>query len=129
MSTDRSGRLSEATAVALEQLGVAAAIESLADEVEVPDLEIRTKIHLAFEEGRAAERLHGDLEKSIYRIVEEGVLNAVLEADASCVLVEVIEDDHREEIEIEVNSLPGHRVRVCAALPSNRTQRSMLNID
>ena len=121
MSTDRSGRLDEATSVALEQFGVAAAIESLADEVEVPDREIRTKIYLAFEEGRAAERLPRDLEKSIYRIVEEGVLNAVREADASCVLVEVIEDDRREEISIEVSSLPGQRVRVSAALPSNRS--------
>jgi signal transduction histidine kinase len=129
VSIGRSGRLSEATAVVLEQLGVAAAIESLADGVEVPDLEIRTKIFLAFEEGRAAERLPGDLEKSIYRIVEEGVLNAVREADASCVLVELVEDDHREEIKIEVSALPGERVRVSAVLPSGRGGRSMLSID
>ena len=119
MSIGRSGRLGEATTVALEQHGVAAAIESLADGVEVPDLEIRTKIYLAFEEGRAAERLRRDLEESIYRIVEEGVLNAAREADASCVLVEVVEDDHREEIRIEVSSLPDRRVRVSAALPLN----------
>lgn len=120
MSTDRSGGPGEAAAVALEHLGVAAAIESLADGVEVPDREIRTKIYLAFEEGRAAERLRRDLEESVYRIVEEGVLNAIREADASCVLVEVIEDDHREEITIDVSSLPGRRVRLSAALPSNR---------
>lgn len=129
MSIGRSGRLSEATAVTLERLGVAAAIESLADEVEVPDREIRTKLYLAFEEGRAVERLHRELEESIYRIVEEGVRNAVQEVDASCVLVEVIEDVYREEVNIKVSSLPGHRVRVSAVLPSSRPKRSMLNID
>jgi nitrate/nitrite-specific signal transduction histidine kinase len=113
----------------LDQFGVAAAIESLADRIEVPDLEIRTRIDLAFEEGRATERLHGDLEATIYRIVEEALRNAAGQTEASRVLLEVVEDDHLEEIRIEVRSSPGHGARVSAVLPSDRGGRSMLNID
>lgn len=120
VSFDWSGRLSEVAGAVLEQLGVAAAIESLADRFEVPDLEIRTKIYLAFEEGQNAQRLEKDLEASIYRIVEEGLRHAVGDKDASCILVEVVEDDQRGMIRIEVRSSPGQGTRVSATLPSGR---------
>jgi len=123
-------RLGEAPEpVVLDRFGVAAAIESLADRVEVPGLEIRTKIDLAFEEGRAAERLPGELETAVYRIVQEALRNAVGHAGASRVLVEVIEDEHRGKVRIEVRSSPGQGTRVSATLPSGRGGRSMLNID
>lgn len=112
--------------VVLDQFGVAAAIEALADRIEVPDLEIRTRIDLAFEGGRAAERLHCELETTIYRIVQEALRSAARHAGASRVLVEVAEDDERGRVRVEVRSSPGQGTRVTAVMPSGR---SMLNID
>jgi nitrate/nitrite-specific signal transduction histidine kinase len=123
-------KLGEAPApIVLEQFGVAVAIESLADRVEVPSLEIRTKIDLAFEEGRAAKRLPGELETAIFRIVQEALRSAAADPGATRVLVEVAEDDHRGKIRIEVRSSPEQGTTLSAVLPSCRRGRSMLNID
>ncbi|HEX5990127.1 MAG TPA: sensor histidine kinase [Solirubrobacterales bacterium] len=96
------GLIADLRPVVLDQLGLAAAIESLADRLEVPELEIRTSIDLAFEEGRAEDRLHGELETAIYRIVQEALSNALEHAGASRVLVEVAEDDVLEEVRLLV---------------------------
>ncbi|HET9677324.1 MAG TPA: GAF domain-containing protein [Solirubrobacterales bacterium] len=88
--------------VALDQLGVAAAIETLADSIEAPELEIQTRINLSFEEGRAEDRLDGELETAVYRIVQEALTNTRKHARASSVVVEVVEDDGRCELKISV---------------------------
>lgn len=88
--------------VVLDRLGVAAAIEALADRLEVPELEIRTGIDLSFEEGRAAGRLDEELETTIYRIVQEALANVVKHAAATRALVELTEDDALDEVRLEV---------------------------
>ncbi|MGN6558735.1 MAG: sensor histidine kinase, partial [Solirubrobacterales bacterium] len=88
--------------VVLDQLGVRAALESLAERIETPALEVRMLIDLSFEEGRAEVRLDGEVETAIYRIVQEALTNTRKHAEASIALVEIKEDDQRGELRITI---------------------------
>lgn len=88
--------------VALDRLGIGAAIEALADRVEKPKLEVRTAVELAAGKGRLQARLDGEREVAIYRVVEAAVDNCVKHAEASRILVEVIEKEERGEVAITV---------------------------
>ena len=114
--------------VVLDHVGLGAAIELLADLVESPQLEIRTRLDFSFEEGRAGARLDGEVETVVYRIVQEALTSIVKCPEANEVLIEVIEDDAREEVRIEVRSFGREGTRMTATLPVRRG-RSMLNID
>jgi len=87
---------------ALDQLGIAAAIESLADRTESPGLEVKTRIDLSFEAGRVEDRHDEELETAIYRIAQEALNNAVKHARASMVVIEVVDDDDRGEVRVSV---------------------------
>jgi signal transduction histidine kinase len=86
----------------LDQLGIGAAVEALADRVERPKLEVRTTVELAAVEGRLQVRLDGDREVAVYRIVQAAVDNCVKHAGASRVLVEVLENEVRAEVAVTV---------------------------
>lgn len=88
--------------VALDHVGLTGAIELLADLVESPGLEIRTRFDLAFDEGQAEDRLDGEVETAAYRIVQEALDNAVKHARASRVQIELTEDDELEEVQLEI---------------------------
>lgn len=88
--------------VALDQLGVEAAIESLMERVEASGLEVATRIDLSFEEGRALTRLDEDLETAVYRVVQEALNNTIKHAGASRAIVELVEDDDRDEVRISI---------------------------
>jgi len=87
--------------MALDQLGIGAALESLADRVEKPKLEIMTRVELA-STGHRPVRFDYERETAIYRIVEAALANVVRHAEASRVVVEVVEDGGRAEIAVEV---------------------------
>ncbi|HEX6780655.1 MAG TPA: ATP-binding protein [Solirubrobacterales bacterium] len=89
--------------VTLDRLGIEAAIESLADCVERPKLEVKTTIELAAAEDSPAARFDDERETAIYRIVEAALDNAVKHAEASRVVVEVVEDEGRAEIAVTVS--------------------------
>jgi nitrate/nitrite-specific signal transduction histidine kinase len=114
--------------VVLDHVGLAAAIELVADLVESPKREIRTRIDLSYEEGRLEARLDGEVETVAYRIVQEALTSIVKCPAASQVLLEVIEDDAREELRIEVRSFGPDSTRMTATLPARR-RHSMLSID
>jgi len=86
----------------LDQLGIAAALEALADRVETPRLEVRTTVALAAGGGRLQARLDGEREIAVYRIVQAAVDNCAEHAGASRVLVEVVESEERAEVAITV---------------------------
>jgi signal transduction histidine kinase len=88
--------------VALDQLGVAAAIELLADGVETPGFEVQTRLDFAFEQGRAEERLDDERETAIYRIVQEALNNTVKHAGAAHAWVEIVEDEDRGDVRIAI---------------------------
>lgn len=88
--------------MALDQLGIAAAIEALADRVERPKLEVVTRIEVAGSEDRRPARFDAGRETAIYRIVEAALDNAVKHAQSSRVVIEVVEDEGRAEISASV---------------------------
>jgi len=85
----------------LDQLGIGAALESLADRVEKPKLEIMTRVELA-STGHRPVRFDYERETAIYRIVEAALANVVRHAEASRVVVDVVEDGGRAEISVEI---------------------------
>lgn len=115
--------------VVLDHVGLAGSIELLADLAESPKQEIRTRLDLAFEEGRAGDRLDGEVEAAVYRIVQTALAKIVKCPDAPQILVEVVEDDEREEVRIEVRAFGDEGARIAATLPTARRWRSMLNSD
>jgi signal transduction histidine kinase len=76
----------------LDELGVGAAIEALADQVESPELEVQTWIELAFEEGRVEAGQDEELKTAVYRIVQEALSNAIRHAHPSRVAINVVDD-------------------------------------
>jgi GAF domain-containing protein len=113
--------------VALDHVGLAGAIELLADLVESPKLEIRTRLDLSFEGGRAADRPGSEMEGAVYRFVQEALASVVKCPGTSQVLVEVVEDDERGELRIEVRSTDDGGPRIAATVPAGWRWRSMLN--
>lgn len=87
---------------ALDQSGIEAAIELLANRVEAPGLEVRLRIDLSFEAGRNPYRLDDELETAIYRVIQEALNNSARHAEATSVVVEVVEDDEHEEVRVAV---------------------------
>ncbi len=77
---------------ALDELGVKAAIEALAERSTRRELDVDVSIELGFENRGQAERLLPELETAIYRIVQEALTNAVKHGHAKRAVVEVSED-------------------------------------
>ena len=79
---------------ALDQLGVAAAVEALAERSESRfGFEVSVDLDLAYEGGRAAERHPPEFEATIYRLVQEALANAGKHARARHVRVAIDERD------------------------------------
>jgi signal transduction histidine kinase len=78
---------------ALDELGVQAAVEGLAERTARHGLEVDVSIDLAYEHGRAGARLVSDLETALYRIVQEALTNASKHGNAKRAVVEISERD------------------------------------
>ena len=77
---------------ALDELGVKPAIEALVARTAASSgLDIEARIDIAFDAGRAPTRLSGEVESAVYRLVQEGLTNAVKHAGAERAWVEVID--------------------------------------
>jgi signal transduction histidine kinase len=86
---------------ALDEFGVAAAIDSLAERTAARQgIDIEVDVDLAWERGDAATRHTSELESTIYRLVQEALTNAVRHAGASRVRIELIERDGFLEIAV-----------------------------
>jgi signal transduction histidine kinase len=85
--------ITELRPAALDELGIAPAIEALARRAQAIDgLEIETHIDLQGEEG---ERLDAELESTIYRVVQEALTNVSKHAKANRAVISVQERDGR----------------------------------
>jgi signal transduction histidine kinase len=81
---------------ALDQLGIGAALETLAERMRMTTaLEVGLDIALAYERGERAARLHAVTENAVYRIVQEAINNVVKHTDARRVEVSVAEMEGR----------------------------------
>jgi signal transduction histidine kinase len=84
--------ITELRPAALDDLGLAAALEALARRAQAIDgLDVQTQIDLGPE--HAAQRLDPELESTIYRIVQEALTNVSRHAQASEAIVRVTERD------------------------------------
>jgi len=76
----------------LDQLGLGAALEALGERTaSAAAIEVQVSIDLDFEAGRSETRLLGEVEDTVYRLVQEALNNAVHHGEAGCVRVEVDE--------------------------------------
>ncbi len=78
---------------ALDELGVKAAIEALAERAGRRGIEVDASVELAYEQGVQPERLIGELETALYRIVQEALTNAAKHGNATRAVVEIQELD------------------------------------
>jgi signal transduction histidine kinase len=85
----------------LDQLGLGAALETLGERTSSSGaIEVRIDLDLDFEAGRNENRLVGELEDTIYRLVQEALNNAVHHGEVQCVRVDVREDDRSVQVRV-----------------------------
>jgi signal transduction histidine kinase len=77
---------------ALDELGVSAAIEALAERSSRHGIEVDVSIELAYEQGTQSTRLADELETALYRIIQEALTNAVRHGHAERAIVEISEE-------------------------------------
>ena len=90
--------ITELRPAALDDLGLAAALEALARRAQAIDgLEVKTEIEIGREQGAGSEddarRLDAELESTIYRVVQEALTNVSRHAQATKAVISVIERD------------------------------------
>jgi signal transduction histidine kinase len=85
---------------ALDELGVQAAVEALAERNARHGLEVDVSIELAYEQGEASQRMSSELESALYRITQEALTNATKHGKASRAVVEIRE--HSGEVRLLV---------------------------
>ena len=74
--------------VALDDLGLAAAVEALCERASRRGLEVDRSIELAYEEGREPTRHTAELETAVYRIIQEALTNASKHGHARRAVIE-----------------------------------------
>ena len=96
--------ITELRPAALDQLGVKPALEALMSRTTATSgLEVSARIDLASDGGRAPTRLSGEIESTIYRLVQEALTNVVKHAEADRAWVEVTEDQQEVTVTVRDN--------------------------
>jgi signal transduction histidine kinase len=86
---------------ALDQLGVQAALEALADRLRKQfGIDVDLAVDLDYESGRCAERPGADLESTLYRIAQEALTNVVRHSGATRASVGVRQSEGRVVVEV-----------------------------
>jgi two-component system, NarL family, sensor histidine kinase DevS len=93
--------ITELRPAALDQLGVKPALEALlARTTATSGLEISARIDLASDGGRETTRLSGEIESTIYRLVQEALTNIVKHAEAEHAWAEISEDERQVTVTV-----------------------------
>lgn len=99
---DLHGLITELRPASLDQLGVGPAVEALADRTQaMSGIAVRVAVDLADGDGGAHGRLEPELESSVYRLVQEGLNNAVKHAEPTVVSIEVQGDGEMVTVRVE----------------------------
>ena len=86
--------ITELRPASLDELGVKPALEALVRRASARfGIEVDANFDLAYDRGRAPSRLLGEIESTVYRLVQEGLNNVVKHARAEKLQVEVVETD------------------------------------
>jgi signal transduction histidine kinase len=99
--------ITELRPAALDELGLAAALEALARRAQAIDgLDVQVQVELGQEDGR---RLDAELESTVYRIVQEALTNVSRHAEATKAVVSVTESNGviRASVTDDGKGLPG----------------------
>jgi signal transduction histidine kinase len=95
------GLITDLRPASLDQIGLQAALEDLARRAsEQSRVKVTTVVALAYEAGDADARLPREFEQTIYRIAQEGVMNAIKHAHATRVEVRLVERDSEVAITV-----------------------------
>ncbi|HET8758622.1 MAG TPA: GAF domain-containing protein, partial [Solirubrobacteraceae bacterium] len=94
------GIISDVRPAALDELGLGAAIEALADRIRARGIDVELRVDLDWEAGRADTRHDDELETALYRIAQEAMTNGVKHAAADALVVEVSEADGRATVRV-----------------------------
>jgi signal transduction histidine kinase len=93
--------IAELRPAALDELGVEAAIRSLAERATTQGLDVEVSIDLAYEARRESTRHTAELESALYRITQEALMNAAKHARAERASVEIREDESTIELSVK----------------------------
>ena len=86
--------ITELRPASLDELGVKPALEALVRRASARfGLQVDATFDLAYDRGRAPSRLLGEIESTVYRLVQEAINNIVKHAQAEKLQVEVVEAD------------------------------------
>ncbi len=95
------GLITDLRPAALDDLGLGAALEALADRVrQASGLTVEVDVDFAYEAGREAVRLDRDLEETVYRLVQECLSNVAKHAQASTAQITVRETAETVEVAV-----------------------------
>lgn len=93
------GLITELRPAALDQIGVAAALDALIDRISAgTEMEVVYDADFAYPGGRAPSRLDSQVENTLYRLVQEALNNAVKHSGAGRVRVRIDEDSERVSV-------------------------------
>jgi signal transduction histidine kinase len=86
--------ITELRPASLDELGVKPALDALVRRTSARfGLQVDANFDLAYDRGRAPSRLLGEIESTVYRLVQEAINNVVKHAQAERLQVEVVEAD------------------------------------
>jgi two-component system, NarL family, sensor histidine kinase DevS len=86
--------------VALDDLGLAAAIEALCERASHHGLEVDRSIELVYEQGREPTRHTSEVETAAYRIIQEALTNATRHSQAKRAVIELFETEAMVELTV-----------------------------
>jgi signal transduction histidine kinase len=94
------GIISDVRPAALDELGLGAAIEALADRIRSRGIDVELNVDLDWEAGRADTRPDDELETAMYRIIQEAMTNGLKHSGAEMLSVEISEAEGRVSVRV-----------------------------